>query len=813
MKYNKLARTYQKASVFLLIISTLACSLAIGADWPNWRGPDYNGISQESGWNPKFPEEGPAVLWQASIGTGFSSISVSAGKAYTMGNKDDKDTVFCFDAATGDVLWKYTYAEPLAPIYYEGGTSATPTIADGKAYTISKSGKVFCFDAAKGDIIWQKDLQAKFKVEMPKWGFAGSAYITGDMAIFNAGKWGIALNKNTGDLIWQTGTEKAGYASAVPFTLDETKYIAVFGAKGIAALDPKSGKVQWQHEWKTNYDVNAADPIIVGDRVFIASGYNHGCARLKINGSEVTQEWQNGNMRSQMNGPVLWDGYLYGFDEKIFTCMNFRTGETMWSQKKFGKGGVTIADGKLIILSEQGELSIAEPSPKEFKVISSAKILSRKCWTVPVLANGRIYARNEKGDLVCIDVSGKKKLTSISTTDNTANWPQWRGVNRDGKTSETGLMKTWPDQGPKQLWSIDGLGLGYSTVSIVDGMLYTTGMVDKRGILFALDEDGDIKWKKDYGPEWIRSFKGVRTTPTINDGNVYVISGQGQAACFDATTGDEKWIVDTFKMFDGKYGSWGISESPLIIDDKVICTPGGSKATFVALDKKTGKVVWASKSLDEKSSYCSPILVKRGGREIIVTMLAKSLVGVDAADGEILWQDNFADYQQKPKEINPVTPLYHDGRIYATSGYDCGGAMYQLNEDGSKIQRKWVDTTLDCHHGGVILLDGNIYGANWKGNSGGDWVCMNWDTGKIVYEDVWQKNKGAMTYADGMFYCYDEDEGTVALVKASPDKFDVVSSFQITVGKGKYWAHPVVCNGVLYIRHGEFLMAYDIKAG
>jgi len=193
-------------------------------------------------------------------------------------------------------------------------------------------------------------------------------------------------------------------------------------------------------------------------------------------------------------------------------------------------------------------------------------------------------------------------------------------------------------------------------------------------------------------------------------------------------------------------------------------------------------------------------------------MTAKSVVGIDAENGKVLWQDKFKEYQRKPKAINPVTPIYYDGCIYATSGYDDGGAMLKLSPDGTKVTRKWVDTALDCHHGGVVLVDGYIYGANWDGNEAGNWLCLDWDTGKVMYEKEWLGSKGSITYADGMLYCYEEEEGTIALVKASPKGFDIVSSFKVTKGEDEHWGHPVIYNGRLYIRHGDTLMAYDIKA-
>jgi outer membrane protein assembly factor BamB len=205
--------------------------------------------------------------------------------------------------------------------------------------------------------------------------------------------------------------------------------------------------------------------------------------------------------------------------------------------------------------------------------------------------------------------------------------------------------------------------------------------------------------------------------------------------------------------------------------------------------------------------------VRRGPDKLIVTMTDNYVIGVDARTGKLLWKDSEKDqFGGENKSINPVSPIHHDGKVYATSGYDDGGAMLALSSDGPGFTREWVDETLDNHHGGVVFVDGHIYGSNWKGNGDGAWVCLDWDTGKVKYEDHWN-NKGSITYADGMLYCYEEKGGNMALVRPTPEKFDVVSSFKVELGNGRHWAHPVVCGGILYIRHGEVLMAYDIKEG
>jgi outer membrane protein assembly factor BamB len=356
------------------------------------------------------------------------------------------------------------------------------------------------------------------------------------------------------------------------------------------------------------------------------------------------------------------------------------------------------------------------------------------------------------------------------------------------------------------LWAVEGMGEGFSTISIANGLIYTTGTIDEKGWLFAVDLDGNLKWKQMHGSEWAGRHPGARGTPTIDGDKVYVIGGMGTVSCYEASTGEKKWTADPFKESDGMYGRYGIAESALIIGDKLICTPGGSKATMMALDKKTGQTIWASKSIGEKSAYCSPILIERGGTKLIVTMTESSIIGVDAEDGNLLWQYDCEKYQGEPKDVNPNTPVYHDGSIYVTSGYEKGGAKLKLSKDGKKVEsQEWVNLKLDCHHGGVVLVDGYIYGSNMDGK----WMCLNWADGEVMYEKRWL-GKGSLTYADGMLYCYAE-RGTVALVKASPEDFNVISSFKVTKGDDEHWAHPVIYDGRLYIRHGNALIAYDIK--
>ncbi len=404
-------------------------------------------------------------------------------------------------------------------------------------------------------------------------------------------------------------------------------------------------------------------------------------------------------------------------------------------------------------------------------------------------------------------------LLSILLTATTCladDWPQFRGPNRNGKSAETGLLKKWPEAGPKLLWSVDGLGIGFSSTAIADGFVYTTGMIDGEGFLFAYDLAGNLKWRQSYGPEWTGSYKGTRTTPTVDAGRVYMFSGIGIMACFNAKNGKRIWQVDALKEFEGKNIRWGMSCSPLIDSRKVYCTPGGKKGTIVALDKMTGQTIWATTGLDEPAAYCSPVLIERGGFRLLITMIQKSVICVSADDGRLLWREPYP----APSDTGTITPVYHDGCLYVTSvvnrGVTSAGTMFELSADDTSVNEKWNDQTLDCQHGGVILLDGYLYGSNWYDNTRGDWICLDWDSGEVVYKTTWNGSKGSIVYADGMFYCYDE-EGNVGLAKASPKGFEVVSTFTVTQGSGKHWAHPAISDGRLYIRHGEALMAYDIK--
>lgn len=390
----------------LLLLGALVCGTAT-ADWPRWRGPKGSGISTEKDWSPKALLPAPTVAWKTNVGAGYAAVSVKDKLLYTLGNVDGKDTVVCLKADTGEPVWKHEYA--CAPGSYPG-PRATPLVDDGLVYTLSREGHLFCLDAKTGAVKWQKNLVSDLQATNIGWGFSGSPCLDGKLLLINAGIRGIALDKATGDVVWSTAPGAGGYATPIPYQTDGGKRCAVvFGQKKVYGVDLKDGAELWSSGWETSYDVNAADPIVAGNRVFITSGYGKGCALLEVGAAKGARlEWQNQALRSHFSSAVLLDGHLYGIDGNAgkgdLVCLEFKTGAEKW-RKSTGFGSLVVADGKLIVLTENGGLLIADASPADYRELAAAKgVLGKTCWTMPVLCDGRLYCRNEKGDLVCLDL-------------------------------------------------------------------------------------------------------------------------------------------------------------------------------------------------------------------------------------------------------------------------------------------------------------------------------------------------------------------------------------------------------------------------
>jgi outer membrane protein assembly factor BamB len=382
---------------------------------------------------------------------------------------------------------------------------------------------------------------------------------------------------------------------------------------------------------------------------------------------------------------------------------------------------------------------------------------------------------------------------------------QWRGPMRNGIYPEKGLLKKWPENGPEMLWSFEGLGAGHGSVGIGKDKLFILGMPDSIGVLYAFDFKGKLQWKKSYGLEWHENYTGPRSTPTIVGDLIYFISGQGVVFCYKAKTGDLVWSSDMIKKFNGRNNTWGIAESVLIDGNILFCTPGGIENNIVALDRLTGTMIWSSPGNSQPSAYCSPILVKHNKASLIVTMTAESIVGVDAFTGQLYWHIP----QFQGNKIHANSPVYLNGTIYFSSDnakINCGLVALKLSDDGKSVTTLWRNENFKNLMGGIILTDGHIYGSMYRK---GSWCSINASSGQIIYtSDIF--GDGNMIMADGLFYCYSE-KGEMALVSAKPESFIVISSFKVPLGTDQHWSHPVLRQGKMYLRHGNALMAYNIK--
>jgi outer membrane protein assembly factor BamB len=412
-----------------------------------------------------------------------------------------------------------------------------------------------------------------------------------------------------------------------------------------------------------------------------------------------------------------------------------------------------------------------------------------------------------KYTLLCAALVGSANLLLAGAGD----WPQWRGPNHDGISTETGMLKDWPEGGPKLVWEVKGLGDGYSSVSILGNRIYTAGDKGAESFVEALNlADGKPLWSSRLGKSGALGqpqFEGPRATPTTDGELVFAASQWGDLVCLQADTGKEVWRKDYAKDFGGAAPFWGYSESPLIDGEKVVVTPGGSKGALVALNKKTGAVIWQSKGFTDAAHYSSLIIAELGGVRQYIQLTAASVVGIAAGDGKLLWK--------APRKGNVAvipTPIYDDGFVYVTSGYGVGCNLFKITADSGRFsaEQVYANKVMANHHGGVIKVGDSVYGYS----EGKGWTCQDFKTGEAKWQDRHKLGKGSLAYADGHFYLRQEDEkGTVALIEATAEGYREHGHFdQPDRSEKNSWAHPVIAGGKLYLRDQDVLLCYDIKA-
>ncbi len=389
---------------------------------------------------------------------------------------------------------------------------------------------------------------------------------------------------------------------------------------------------------------------------------------------------------------------------------------------------------------------------------------------------------------------------------------EWRGPGRSGIYNETGLLKKWPDGGPELIWETTKMGDGYSSPTVTDNAVYVTGRRDSSDVLSALTLDGKMKWETVYGKAWMTNHTGSRCTPTYYNEKIFLISGSGDIVCV-GSDGKIKWSKNHYTLYESTPIKFGISESPVVVDNMVIASPGGKKASLVAFNIKDGKVVWEAEPLNQEPQYVNPKLIEHGGKKMIITVMGTDIAAINVKDGKTLWKLNYAAVNAATGDVrknHAITPIYSNGHILIANGYSWVSLKLKLSEDGNSVKIVWENRNFDPQLGGVVLLGNNLYGTNHTSKPSDTWVCVDWITGKTLWTKKWY-SRGSVISADGMLYLFEEKSGHVALVKPDASKLDIVSEFQITKGEGPFWAHPVINKGRLYIRHGDVLMAYKIK--
>lgn len=382
-------------------------------DWHQWRGPNRDGISPETGLLKRWSDDGPREIWRISLGEGFSGVSISDGRAYTMFVKGEDEIIVCLDAASGREIWRNLDDYRFENRQGGDGPRSTPTVDGDRVYALSAYGRLVALDALNGKELWSHDFTKAFSSNMPRHGFSTSPIIEGELLLVEtggeSGKALLACDKRSGKIVWSSEDDAIGYSSPITESILGKRQTVFFTGRGLVSVSPKNGEIYWRYDWPTRFNVNAATPIFIPpDKIFISSGYDMGAAVVQImetdGGLTATEIWTSREMKNHFSSSVLHGGYLYGFDNAFLKCIDAATGEEQWVKRGFGKGTLIYADGNLIILGEEGNLALAKATPTQYQEIARTQIFDGRCWTVPTLSGGKLYLRNTE-ELICLDWS------------------------------------------------------------------------------------------------------------------------------------------------------------------------------------------------------------------------------------------------------------------------------------------------------------------------------------------------------------------------------------------------------------------------
>ena len=396
-------RTFQSIRVLTIVVLTSMLADPTGEayanDWPQWRGPTLDSTTPTR----LSTDTAPAVKWRVDLGAGYGSLAVRDGVLYAMGydRSAKRDVVYALDAKTGKEQWRHSYPAQLYDRQHAGGPAATPAVTDKHVLTLSRNADLYCLDRATGDVVWSKDLKAAFGASAPNWMFAGSVAIIDDLAFVDVGRL-IAFDPATGKESWATQNYGSAYSTPTPLDVDGKRYIATFNKFGLVVVDPANrGREVAKHRWETSYGVNAATPVVIGNRIFITSGYNVGCAMLEFDGKSLRLLWESRELASQMATPVVHDQMIFGLNGSRLRCVDL-SGRRQWDERGAGAGTLAVAGDQLVVVSDRGEVLLADATPKSFEPHWRVQALSSTCWTAPAVADGMIYVRDKEGHLAAV---------------------------------------------------------------------------------------------------------------------------------------------------------------------------------------------------------------------------------------------------------------------------------------------------------------------------------------------------------------------------------------------------------------------------
>ena len=860
MQVNEATLTEENRSKEKAILGTLLHNLGakhagqggprVTADWPQWRGPNRDSVSPETGLALEWGVTPPKPLWQVNVGLGYSSMAVAAGKLYTEGWnwRNGNNTVACLDAVTGKAIWKYGYPAGSGVWLDVGrghipdfmGARATPAIDGNRVYTLGTDGQAFCFAADSGKILWQRRLAKEKDANINgDWWLSASPLVVGNKVILGSKGGGIAVDKLTGKTLWSVGNETAGLSSPSLFQRQGKLCLQLRSSSTIYTVDPDTGKIIWTYTWWNGSD--SADPLVIGDNLLMGGAYSRGSSCIPI--GSTTPLWKGNTVIPEVSSPILYKGLIYcetGYGEGPIACINPVDGT-----HKFTTTGTLnfvnhlIVDGKLIAMAYNGVTNVYDILPDRFKFLGSytppGKQVSDTWWTQPIIAQGRLYLRSWRGDLLALDVSGddtiiphklKPTLTSQgpryaewrSPLDKSSpppfqaptatDWSQWRGAKRDGIATDFGVKLNWSARAPSVRWRLD---IGYGDASIVGAgdRIYTSGYRysgDGQEYVWCVDaRNSRVIWKYEYAPHETGVFldadrgkspqgMGPRATPLLDGDKVYAFNTTGDVFCLDAGSGNLIWTKNVERDLpednNVKRPVWFHGGAPAIVGDALILNAG---LAGVALNKKTGAFLWGKGAA--AGGQANPVLFPQDGKPRLAVLGATALNIVDPADGKIQWSLPWtkADYPVIPD------PLVLGDKLLITN--NTGGTLTPLGAD----KPTWTCTALQPKVGTPIFYQGYLYSAN---QPDGELVCVNATDGIVKWRT---KLPVTQLLLAGDTLVLQGQHGDITLAAASPDGYKPLGTAKL-LDSDECWIAPAIINGRLFCRSWEGeLVCVDLK--